>query len=75
MFVRSSISFFRSVRYLSLLLSLVFVKHDLQGVTKALRPPLQFQASMISQMYFTLFDRAHRALQNCLYQKNFKSSF
>jgi hypothetical protein len=47
----------------------------IQGVTKPLRPPLPFQASMISQMYFTSFDRARRALQNCIYQKIFKASF
>jgi hypothetical protein len=55
--------------------SIDFSNKNIQGVKKPLRPPLQFHASMISQMYFTSFDRARRALQNCMHQKRLSHLF
>jgi hypothetical protein len=66
----------RRTWYTDLNLDLLFISTSfIQGVKTPLRPPLQFHASMISQMYFTSFDRARRALQNCMHQKKLTHLF
>ncbi len=51
------------------------IMSDIQGVAKPLRLLYNLNYQWYHIMHFTWFDRARRALQNCIYQKKSKSSF